>query len=57
MRTKNKPNITETIPEEELSKGKVGYSDFEITKATYMTIAETTKTLKAPIISSIISSQ
>lgn len=54
IRTKNNPRITETIPEEELSNGKEGYNAFAIAKATYITIAEITKTLNAPTISSMM---
>ncbi len=54
--TENIPKITETIPLEELSIGNGGYNAFAIARAAKITIAETTNTLKAPTISSTISS-
>lgn len=57
MGTRNSPKITETIPEEVLSKGNDGYSAFVIARATKIRIADTTKTLNAPTISSTILSQ
>ncbi len=47
------PKIIATIPEEVLLKGNDGYKAFAIAKATYITIADIAKTLKAPTISSI----
>ena len=52
IRTKNIPKITETIPEEELSRGNGGYNVFAIARATNITKADTTKTLNAPKMSS-----
>jgi len=54
INTKKIPKITETIPEEELSNGNGGYNALAIARATKIIIAETTKTLNAPIMSSTI---